>query len=83
MIMYNSLHLQSTSILLSETPYVDLVKMAEAQANHVQYQKEHINDNKTPTIVGVYVLGYVLAVTAVGLRLYSRRVSNLPYLADD
>ena len=57
--------------------------MAETQANHVQYQKEHISDNETPTIVGVYILGYILALTAVGLRLFSRKVSNLPYLADD
>ena len=57
--------------------------MAETAANHKQYQQEHIGDNKTPTIVGVYSLGFVLAVTAVGLRFFSRKVSDLPYLADD
>ena len=62
---------------------VSPVNMAETQANHVQYQKEHIGDNKTPTIVGVYVLGYVLAVTAVGVRFMSRKISKLPYWADD
>ena len=52
-------------------------------ANHKQYQLEHINDNKTPTIVAVYALGYALAVTAVGLRFLSRKVSSMPYMADD
>ena len=57
--------------------------MAETLANHKQYQLEHINDDKTPTIVAVYSLGYVLAVSAVGLRFLSRKVSDLPLLADD
>ncbi|KAL6715466.1 hypothetical protein ACLMJK_006427 [Lecanora helva] len=55
----------------------------ETLANHKQYQLEHINDNKTPTICAVYALGYALAVAAVGLRFLSRKVSNMPYLADD
>lgn len=57
--------------------------MAQTEANHHQYQLDHIDENKTPTTVAVYSLGYVLAVSAVGLRFLSRRVSNLPYLADD
>ena len=57
--------------------------MAETAANHHQYQLDHINDDKTPTIVAVYSLGYVLAATAVGLRFMSRKVSKLPYMWDD
>ena len=57
--------------------------MAETEANHKQYQLDHIHDNKTPTVVAVYSLGFVLAVVAVALRFLSRKVSNLPYLADD
>ena len=57
--------------------------MAQSSSSEIQYQLNHINDDKSGQMVSSQVCGMVIAFAAVALRLVSRRVGRVPILADD
>jgi len=57
--------------------------MAQPSSSEVQYQLNHINDNKSLEMVSSQICGMVIAFVAVALRLLSRRVGRVPILSDD
>ena len=56
---------------------------AEAMAASLQYQKEHISDTKVPMIMASVIAWFVIAYTAVAMRLISRRLSRTLLKWDD
>lgn len=57
--------------------------MGQPSSSEVQYQLNHINDNKSVEMVSSQICGMVVAFVAVALRLLSRRVGRVPILSDD
>ena len=57
--------------------------MAQPSASEIQYQLNHINDDKSVQMLSSQICGMVIAFVAVALRLVSRRVGRVPILADD
>lgn len=49
----------------------------------ILYQKEHIHDNRVPSLVASNVVCFGIACIAVFLRFISRKVAKVKYEADD
>ena len=57
--------------------------MAQPSAAEIQYQLDHIKDDKSVQMVSSQICGMVIAFVAVALRLVSRRFGRVPIQADD
>ena len=57
--------------------------MAQPSAADIQYQLDHINDDKSVQMVSSQICGMVIAFVAVALRLVSRRIGRVPVLVAD
>lgn len=57
--------------------------MASISPESLQYQLAHINDDRTPALRALYILGIVLATVSVTLRVLSRTLSRVGLKADD
>lgn len=55
----------------------------ESPASELQYERAHITDNATDSIIAANVICSVIAGTAVSLRLISRRLKRLSLGVDD
>lgn len=49
----------------------------------ILYQQQHINDNRVATLIVADVVCFTLGCIAVCMRLVSRRIANVKYMADD
>ena len=52
-------------------------------ASEIQYEQAHITDNATNSILAASVICFVVAGSAVSLRLISRRLKQLSLGVDD
>lgn len=57
--------------------------MAKPSPSDIQYQLEHLHDNKIPQLLVSQITCFVLAITAVILRLVSRRLNQASIQSDD
>lgn len=57
--------------------------MAVPTQAELAYMEEHIDDNKIPSIVVANVVCGLAAYSAVGVRLYARRLSGVKLGRDD
>ena len=71
------LHL-SVLILTMDKPAAVRPSLAETL-----YEQQHINDNRVATLIASDVTCFILAFIAVFLRLLSRRIGKIKYMADD
>lgn len=58
-------------------------KMASFSPSEMQYQLDHIQDNRAPAFIACYATCLALAFIAVLLRFIARRISRASVLADD
>lgn len=49
----------------------------------IQYYEEHADQSLQPNELACYIIGYVLALTAVALRCYARWHTKLRFEKDD
>ena len=52
-------------------------------AEEILYEKEHIHDNRGPTIIATSVVFTALSIAATALRLFARRLNRTAYGLDD
>lgn len=52
-------------------------------ASDIQYMKEHANDSKKTEMITTTVVCGVAAFTAIGLRVFARRLAHIEFKADD
>ena len=79
----NTLQL-SISALLSPGIIGCQVKMPTSLSpTEIEYELAHIHDNRSPDIVISAAICISLAIIAVALRLFARRLSKVKILADD
>ena len=57
--------------------------MAQLSPAEIQYEVEHIRQNRAPDIIASYVTCLSLACIAVVLRLVARRISRASLQVDD
>ena len=57
--------------------------MAKLSPSDIQYQLEHLQDNKIPEILGYQIICFILAIIAVILRQVSRRLIRASTQSDD
>ena len=57
--------------------------MAQLSPAEIQYEVEHIHQNRAPDIIASYVTCLSLACIAVVLRFVARRISRASLQADD
>lgn len=57
--------------------------MAKLSPSDIQYQLEHLQDNKVPEILEYQIICFILAIIAVILRLVSRRLHRASIQSDD
>ena len=58
-------------------------EMAELSPTEIQYELEHIGQDRAPNIIVTYATCLSLACIAVVLRFVARRTSRAPFQADD
>lgn len=49
----------------------------------IEYQRQHIDDNRVDTLIAANVICFSLGFIAVCMRLASRRMANIEFKADD
>lgn len=49
----------------------------------IEYQRQHIDDNRVDTLIAANVVCFGLGFIAVCMRLASRRMANIEFKADD
>lgn len=57
--------------------------MTQLSPSDIQYQLDHLHDSRVHELLVAQIICFVLAVTAVILRLASRRLSKVPVQFDD
>ena len=57
--------------------------MASLAPSEIAYEKAHINDNLTPTLIGICNLFTALAIISLFARLVSRRITRTSLGLDD
>lgn len=67
----------------SNTLSLESFVMAKLSSSDIHYQLEHLHDSKIPLLLVSQIICFVLAVTAVILRLVSRRLNKASIQSDD
>jgi hypothetical protein len=57
--------------------------MAQTAENYVEYQMAHYDESQIPLLITVLFIGFVVTVSAVALRFWSRKLLKAKYQADD
>lgn len=52
-------------------------------AEQLDYQRQHIDDNRVGTLIAANVVSFSLGFIAVCMRLASRRMAHIDFKADD
>jgi len=71
------------SIDILEVGEMDKPTLVTPSPAEVLYEQQHITDNRAPTVIAADVVCFSLACIAVCMRLASRRIAKIKYMADD
>lgn len=61
----------------------DQTNMPPEQIMSIQYQMEHLGDDRRPVVIGVCWALWSLAVTAVGLRFWAKNIVRSGFKPED
>jgi hypothetical protein len=59
------------------------VNMAPGQIASIQYQLQHLNDDRRPVVNGACWALWCLAILAIGLRFYAKRIVRSGFKLED